>query len=44
VKGSNPEVDFAIEMIGKVNAFLMQGIDDNVSFAESKRDMFALFE
>jgi flagellum-specific ATP synthase len=44
VKGSNPEVDFAIEMIGKVNAFLMQGIDDKVSFAESKRDMFALFE
>jgi flagellum-specific ATP synthase len=44
VKGSNPEVDLAIDMIGKVNAFLTQGIDDKVSFEESKRDMFGLFE
>jgi flagellum-specific ATP synthase len=43
VKGSNPEVDYAIDMIGKVNAFLMQEIDENVGFAESKRDMLALF-
>ena len=43
VKGSNPEVDYAIDMIGRVNAFLMQAIDEKVGFAESRRDMFALF-
>jgi len=43
VKGSNPEVDYAIDMIGKVNTFLMQKIDEKVGFAESKRDMLALF-
>ena len=43
VKGSNPEVDYAIDMIGKVNAFLMQEIDEKIGFAESKRDMLALF-
>jgi flagellum-specific ATP synthase len=43
VKGSNPEVDYAIEMIGRVNAFLVQAIDEKVGFAESRRDMFTLF-
>jgi flagellum-specific ATP synthase len=43
VKGSNPEVDYAIEMIDRVNAFLMQAIDEKIGFAESRRDMFALF-
>ncbi len=44
VKGSNQEVDFAIEMMGKVNAFLRQGIGEKVGFEESRRDMFALFD
>ncbi len=44
VKGSNREVDFAIEMIGRVNTFLMQAIDEKVSFAESRRDLFTLLE
>lgn len=26
-KGSNPEIDYAIEMVGKVNQFLMQDVD-----------------
>jgi flagellum-specific ATP synthase len=43
VKGSNPEVDYAIDMIGRVNTFLTQAIEEKVGFAESKRDMFALF-
>ena len=43
VKGSNPEVDYAMEMIGRVNNFLMQAIDEKVGFTESRRDMFALF-
>lgn len=44
VKGSSQEVDFAIEMIGRVNAFSMQAINESVGFEESKREMFALFE
>ncbi len=44
VKGSNREVDFAIEMIGRVNTFLMQAIDEKVSFAESRRDLVTLLE
>ncbi|HUH66055.1 MAG TPA: flagellar protein export ATPase FliI [Syntrophales bacterium] len=43
VKGSNPEVDYAISMIGKVNSFLMQAIDEKVGFQESRKDMLALF-
>lgn len=43
VKGSNPEVDYAIDMVSKVNAFLKQAINEKVSFTESKRDLFALF-
>jgi flagellar biosynthesis/type III secretory pathway ATPase len=37
-------VDFAIEMIGRVNTFLMQAIDEKVSFEESRRDLFTLLE
>lgn len=44
VKGSNREIDYAIEMVDKINVFLRQGIDEKVSFEESRRDMFALFE
>jgi len=36
-------VDYAMEMIGRVNAFLMQAIDEKVGFAESRKDMFALY-
>jgi flagellum-specific ATP synthase len=43
VKGSNTEVDYAMEMIGRVNAFLMQAIDEKVGFTESRRDLFTLF-
>ncbi|HYA14576.1 MAG TPA: flagellar protein export ATPase FliI [Syntrophales bacterium] len=44
VKGSNREVDFAIEMIGRVNTFLMQAIDEKVSFPDSRRDLVTLLE
>jgi len=44
VKGSNRDVDFAIEMVGRVNTFLMQAIDEKVSLAESRRDLLALLE
>ncbi len=44
VKGSNPEIDYAISMIGRVNAFLKQDIHEIVDFESSKRELFALFE
>jgi hypothetical protein len=31
-------------MVGRVNTFLMQAINEKVSFTESRRDMFALFK
>lgn len=43
VKGSNPEIDFAIKMNDKVNAFLKQGIDEKVDFERSRRELLALF-
>ena len=42
VKGSNREVDYAIEMIGRVNTFLMQAINEKVGFSESRRDLLTL--
>jgi flagellum-specific ATP synthase len=43
VDGSNPEIDYAISMIGKVNAFLKQGMDEQVGFDDSQRDLLGLF-
>jgi flagellum-specific ATP synthase len=44
VEGSNPEIDKAIRMIGKVNSFSRQDIDEKISFKESKEQLFALFD
>ena len=44
VKGSNREVDFAIEMVGRINTFLMQAIDEKVSFTDSRHDLLTLLE
>ncbi|MBN1615145.1 MAG: flagellar protein export ATPase FliI [Deltaproteobacteria bacterium] len=43
VKGSNPEIDYAIEMIEKVNAFLRQDIGEKVDFEETRAMMSAVF-
>ncbi len=43
VKGSNPEIDFAIKMNDKVNAYLKQGIDEKVDFESSRKQLLALF-
>jgi flagellum-specific ATP synthase len=43
VKGSNPKIDFAIDMIEKINAYLKQGIEENVSFEESIQQLEDLF-
>ncbi|UCG08339.1 MAG: flagellar protein export ATPase FliI [Desulfobacterales bacterium] len=43
VKGSNPKIDVAIEMIDKINGYLKQKIDVSVSFDESLQQLKALF-
>jgi flagellum-specific ATP synthase len=43
IDGSNPEIDYAISMIGKVNLFLKQGMDEHVGFDDSQRDLLGLF-
>ncbi|NLI15367.1 MAG: FliI/YscN family ATPase [candidate division Zixibacteria bacterium] len=35
VKGSSPKIDFALERIDKLNAFLRQHIDDRADFSQS---------
>ena len=43
IKGSNKEIDYAIEMVGRINAFLTQEIEERVDFDQTRRDLFALF-
>jgi flagellum-specific ATP synthase len=43
VKGSNPQIDYAIKKIGEVQAFLRQGVDEKVPFAESLAGLRSLF-
>jgi len=43
VKGSNPKIDFAIDMNEKINAYLKQAIDEYVSFEESIQQLENLF-
>ena len=44
VAGSNSEIDNAIRMIGGVNSFLRQDVNEKISFRESKEQLFALFD
>jgi len=43
VKGSNPEIDYAITMIDRVNGFLKQDIDEKIDFHHTIGQMRALF-
>lgn len=43
-QGSNPEIDYAVKMIGRVNAFLRQDMEERITFEQAQRDLFALFE
>jgi flagellum-specific ATP synthase len=43
VDGSDPEIDFAKKMIGKINSFLQQDINQRVTFQESVDRLKALF-
>ena len=42
VAGSNPDIDYAIEMIGKVNDYLRQDVEEVVSFDESVQQLEGL--
>ena len=44
VKGSNPRIDYAIGMIDKINKFLVQSINESVSFEEAKEQLFRIFD
>ena len=43
IDGSNPEIDYAIRMVGKVNAFLKQGMDEYVSVENARDELLRLF-
>ena len=44
VGGSNPKIDYAIEMIEKINGYLKQNIDQTTSFDDSISQLAQLFE
>ena len=44
VEGSDPDIDFAKKMIGRIRAFLQQGIDNKITFEQSVSKLRALFE
>nr|MBL0732502.1 flagellar protein export ATPase FliI [Desulfobacterales bacterium] len=39
VSGSNQDIDYAIDMIEKINSFLVQGIGERVDYEESIREL-----
>ncbi len=43
-RGSNPEIDYAIDKIGVVNGFLLQDVDDKYTFEQSIDMLEGLFE
>ena len=42
--GSNPNIDYAIEKINAVNAFLQQGTDEKFTFEETVAQLKQIFE
>jgi flagellum-specific ATP synthase len=42
VKGSNRNIDHAIDMIDRINGFLQQGIEEKVNFDQSKVELCTL--
>jgi len=44
VSGSNPKIDYAIEMIEKINGYLKQDIDQTTNFDDSISQLAQLFE
>lgn len=44
VAGSNPDIDYAIKMMPRVNAFLQQGMDEKVSYRQTREELQQLFQ
>ena len=44
VEGSDSQIDFAKDMISKINPFLQQDIDAKITFKESVERLQALFD
>jgi flagellum-specific ATP synthase len=44
VQGSNPEIDYAIKMIDKVNAFLRQNIGEKIDFESARTQLLELLK
>ena len=42
-KGSNPDIDEAIEMIGPTNAFLTQNVQDRSNFSDAVSELLKLY-
>ncbi len=43
-RGNNPRIDFAIERIDRINAFLKQGIDEHADFQSTREMVMRLLE
>lgn len=43
-KGSNPKIDFSIEMIEPMRNFLRQGMNDRKDFADSLQGLYMMFD
>ncbi len=43
-EGTNPQVDFALKMIDRINNFLRQKIEEKANFEESVKALYSLFE
>jgi flagellum-specific ATP synthase len=43
VKGSNPQIDYAIKKIVEIQSFLRQGVDEKVPLLECLKDLRSLF-
>ena len=44
VSGSNPKIDYAIEMFEKINSYLRQDIEETFAFQDSVDQMDLLFQ
>ena len=44
VRGSNPEIDYAIDMVGKLNGYLTQAVQENASVAACREAMEKLLD
>jgi flagellum-specific ATP synthase len=44
VSGSNPQIDYAIDMIDRVNGYLKQDIETTVTFEESRQQLKNMFD